>query len=68
MIALLLCLFLAIRLRRVRNDQRQVLGDGRADLVEHGAELARRVDAMQDALAAETDRLNNRLGEAEAAD
>jgi hypothetical protein len=64
-IALLTCLALAIRLRRVRNDQRQVLGDGRADLVEHAAALARRVDAMQDALAAETEVLANRLGDAE---
>lgn len=64
-IALLLCLFLAIRLRRVRNDQRQVLGDGRTDLVAHAADLARRVEAMHDALAAEADRLNNRLGDAE---
>jgi uncharacterized protein DUF4446 len=64
-LALLTCLVLAVRLRRVRNDQRQVLGDGRADLVEHAAELARRVDAMQNALAAESDRLLNRLGDAE---
>ena len=64
-ISLLLCLFLAIRLHRVRNDQRLVLGDGRADLVEHAAGLAREVDAMQAALAGETERLDIRLGEAE---
>ncbi len=64
-IALLLSLSLAIRLRRVRNDQRLVLGEDRVDLVEHAAGLARQVDAMRAALAAETDRLNDRLGDAE---
>lgn len=65
LISLLLCLFLAMRLHRVRNDQRQVLGDGRADLVEHAAGLAREVEAMQIALAGETERLDLRLAEAE---
>ena len=65
LISLLLCLFLAVRLHRVRNDQRLVLGDGRADLVEHAAGLAREVEAMQTALAAEAERLDIRLSEAE---
>ena len=64
-IALLLCLFLAMRLRRVRSDQRLVLGDSRVDLVEHAAGLARKVEAMQAALTAETGRLSDRLGDAE---
>ena len=65
LLSLLLCLMLAMRLRRVRNDQRLVLGDGRADLVEHAAGLAREVEAMQLALAGESERLDKRLGEAE---
>lgn len=64
-LALLACLFLAIRLRRVRNDQRLVLGEKRSDLVEHAAELARRVETMKGALASETGRLSRRLDEAE---
>jgi hypothetical protein len=65
LLSLLLCLLLAIRLRRVRNDQRLVLGEGRTDLVEHGAGLAREVEAMQHALAGESERLSNRLADAE---
>lgn len=64
-LSLLSCLLLALRLRRVRNDQRRVLGEGREDLVEHAAALARRVDSVQDAVAAETGRLTKRLAEAE---
>lgn len=64
-IALLLCLTVALRLRRVRNDQRLVLGERREDLVEHAAALARRVDELQDALEAEGDAMAARLGEAE---
>lgn len=65
LLALFLCLLMAIRLRRVRNDQRQVLGDGRTDLVEHAAGLAREVEAMQHALNGESERLSRRLEEAE---
>jgi hypothetical protein len=65
LLALLLCLMLAVRLRRVRNDQRQVLGEGRTDLVEHAAALGREVEAMQHALNGESERLSRRLEEAE---
>jgi hypothetical protein len=65
LIALLLCLTMAVRLRRVRNDQRLVLGDRREDLVEHAAALARRVDELQDALESEGDAVAVRLEEAE---
>lgn len=64
-LALLLCAFLALRLRRVRGDQRLVLGERRQDLVEHAAELARRVDGMQGSLDSEVDALQRRLVEAE---
>jgi hypothetical protein len=65
LIALLLCLTMAVRLRRVRNDQRLVLGERREDLVEHAAALARRVDELQDALESEGDAVAVRLEEAE---
>jgi hypothetical protein len=65
LIALLLCLTMALRLRRVRADQRLVLGGRREDLVEHAAALARRVDELQDALEAEGEGLGQRLRAAE---
>jgi hypothetical protein len=65
LLALLLCLTMAVRLRRVRNDQRLVLGERREDLVEHAAALARRVDELQDALESEGDAVAVRLEEAE---
>lgn len=46
-LALLLCLILMIRVRRLRADQKLVLGGDRADLVAHSAELARVVAAME---------------------
>ena len=65
LIALLLCLTMALRLRRVRNDQRLVLGERKQDLVEHAAALARRVDELQDALEADGEALTGRLRAAE---
>jgi hypothetical protein len=65
LIALLLCLTMAVRLRRVRNDQRLVLGERREDLVEHAAALARRVDELQDQLEADGDAAAARLADAE---
>jgi hypothetical protein len=65
LIALLLCLTMAMRLRRVRNDQRLVLGERREDLVEHAAALTRRVAELQDQLEAEGDATAARLADAE---
>ncbi len=64
-IALLACLLLAIRLRRVRGDQRLVLGDRREDLVAHSARLLRRVDELEVRLDAAAARLGARLQGAE---
>ena len=64
-LALLLCLVLMIRLRRLRADQKQVLGDGRADLVAHAAGLSRAVEEMDTTLRAETARSAARLAAAE---
>lgn len=64
-LSLLLCAFLALRLRRIRGDQRFVLGERREDLVEHAADLARRVEGMHEALEAEVGALRRRLADAE---
>ncbi len=47
-VALLLSVFLAVRLRRVRADQRVVLGERREDLVTHAAELQTQFAALND--------------------
>lgn len=65
LLTLLLCVAQTIRLRRFRADQRLVLGDGRRDLVEHAAGLARRVEEMEGELDAEADALRRRLGAVE---
>ncbi|MEO7198243.1 MAG: DUF4446 family protein, partial [Solirubrobacterales bacterium] len=65
LLALLLSLSLAIRLRRLRNDQRMVLGDGRQDLVEHAATLTRRVEELSNQLAADGAAAGQRLAAAE---
>ena len=64
-LSLLLCAFLTLRLRRIRGDQRFVLGERKQDLVEHAAELARRVDGMHQTLETEVGTLQRRLVEAE---
>ena len=60
-LSLLLSLFLAFRLRRVRSDQRLVLGDRREDLVAHAAGLQGQFEALhqyvEDAAAALHDRM-----------
>ena len=47
-LALLLCLILIIRLRRVRADQRVILGDGSQDLVAHAAALRQQFQVLYD--------------------
>ncbi|GIK78498.1 MAG: hypothetical protein BroJett022_21880 [Actinomycetes bacterium] len=64
-LALLLCLALTVRLRRLRADQRQLLGDGPVDLVGHAAALGRTVEQMDAALRAETERSAARIAAAE---
>ena len=64
-LALLGCFILAMRLRRLRADQRLVLGERREDLVAHAARLSRRVAEVQDSVAAESVRLGERMGAAE---
>jgi TRAP-type C4-dicarboxylate transport system permease large subunit len=45
-LALLLCLVLMVRLRRVRADQRVIMGDGSQDLVAHAAALRQQFEAL----------------------
>jgi hypothetical protein len=45
-LALLLCITLMVRVRRLRADQRVVLGDGTQDLVAHAAALRQQFEAL----------------------
>jgi hypothetical protein len=64
-VSLLSALVLALRLRRVRSDQRAVLGDGRQDLVEHAAALQSQFHALSDYVQDAANRLDARVGETE---
>jgi hypothetical protein len=63
--AVLLCIVLAVKLRRVRSDQRAVLGDGTLDLVEHAATIQREFEALHDYVGEAAQQLNGRLEVAE---
>jgi Protein of unknown function (DUF4446) len=64
--ALLTCFVLARRIRRLRADQRVVLGEsGAQDLVGHAAGLEREFRALQDHVADVAQALHARLGAAE---
>ena len=47
-IALLLCIGLMVRLRRLRADQQVVLGDGSQDLIAHAAALRQQFEVLYD--------------------
>jgi hypothetical protein len=64
-VALLLSAGLAIRLRRVRADQRIVLGDQRQDLVAHAAALQTQFGALNDYVQDVAARLDQRMATAE---
>src|ERR1700722_720667 len=55
----------AIALRRVRNEQKMVLGDRRTDLVSHAAELERQFGVLHEYVEDAAARLNNRMETAE---
>jgi hypothetical protein len=66
-VALLVALFLALRVRRLRAAQAVVLGpDGREDLVAHAAGLHEAFDALHDRVEEVAARLEERMGAAEA--
>jgi hypothetical protein len=64
-IALGLSASLAIRLRRVRADQRTVLGDRQRDLVAHAAALQSQFEALNDYVQDVAARLDGRVATAE---
>jgi hypothetical protein len=63
--SLLTSVFLAVRLRRVRADQRTVLGNGRQDLVAHAAALQSQFEALSEYVEDAGGRLDRRVGEIE---
>ncbi len=64
-LALVLCAWMALRLRRIRADQVIVLGEGRQDIVAHSAELTRSVERLAAALESRSQTLEGRLDLAE---
>ncbi len=65
-VSLLTTLGLAFRLRRVRSEQRTVLGDRRQDLVTHAATLQSQFEALHDYVEDLAAHLDHRMGDAEA--
>ena len=64
-VALILSAFLAIRLRRVRADQRLVLGERREDLVAHAATLQSQFEQLNNYIQDVAERLEERMATAE---
>jgi Protein of unknown function (DUF4446) len=64
-VALVVAVSLAVRLARVRADQRLVLGDDRQDLVTHAARLETEFEALNAYLQDVAARLDARMGTAE---
>jgi Protein of unknown function (DUF4446) len=64
-VAFLLCLFLWMRLSRLRADQRMLLGEGSEDLVAHAAALQRQFEALYDYVQDAAEALNARMATAE---
>jgi hypothetical protein len=64
-LSLITALVLAFRLRRVRNDQRVVLGDRREDLVAHAATLQSQFEALSQYVQDAAQRLDDRMQGAE---
>lgn len=65
LVALILCAGLALRLRRVRADQRTVLGGHQQDLVAHAAALQRQFEVLYEYVQDAAERLNARMTTAE---
>ena len=64
-LALLGCLVLGLKLRRVRAAQQTVLGEGNLDLVGHAAALQQQFEALYDYVQDAAEKLNGRLALAE---
>ncbi len=64
-VALLTTIVLAVRLSRVRSEQRVILGDGRQDLVAHAAELQHQFEALHGYVEDVAVQLEHRMATAE---
>jgi len=64
-VAFIISVFLAVRLRRVRADQRAVLGGASQDLVSHAAELQAQFEALSEYVQDAAARLDGRMQVAE---
>jgi hypothetical protein len=64
-VALLFCVVLAVKLRRMRADQRTLIGTGEQDLVQHAAALQRQFEALHDYVSDMAESLDARMATAE---
>lgn len=64
-VALLSCIALAVKLRRLRADQRMLLDSGEQDVVAHSASLTRQFSALHDYVADVAEGLDQRVAAAE---
>jgi Protein of unknown function (DUF4446) len=64
-VALLTCIVLGVKLRRLRADQRMLLSSGEQDIVAHSAALARQFAALHDYVADAAEGLDQRVVAAE---
>jgi hypothetical protein len=65
LVALVLAIVLAFRLRRLRAAQRAVLGDGKRDLVSHAEEIQTAFTQMRDWVEESIEHFERRMGEVE---
>ena len=66
LVALLLAIVLAFKLRRMRNSQRAVLGDGQRDLVTHAEEIQTAFTQMRDWVEESIEHFERRMQSTEA--
>ncbi len=64
-VALIWCLALHLKLRRLRDDQRVVLGERREDLIAHAASLQHQFEALSGYVEEAAQHLHGRMGSAE---
>jgi hypothetical protein len=64
-VALLLAIVLAVKLRRMRGSQRAVLGDGKRDLVSHAEEIQTGFTQMRDWVEESIEHFERRMSEVE---
>jgi hypothetical protein len=65
LVALIVCAVLSFRLRRLRNDQKTVLGGEKSDLVEHAAGLQREFEGLHSYVEDAMGHLHTRMDQAE---